>query len=124
MKIFVAHSSNIDFRNELYTPLRKSLLNKEHDIFLPQEKGYQEITKEILKEYNLLIAEVSRPSTGEGIELGWANMFGIPIIYIHKENTRPSSALGKLSTTFIAYKNTQDMINKISGTLKSSNHGQ
>jgi len=33
MKIFVAHSSNFDFKNELYLPLRNSSLNNKHIFF-------------------------------------------------------------------------------------------
>lgn len=71
MKIFVAHSSMFDFINKLYIPLWGSRLNTLHDIFLPQENGHEEVTKELIKSCDLVIAEVSMPSTGAGIELGW-----------------------------------------------------
>jgi len=118
MKIFVTHSSNFDFRNELYKPLRDSLLNKKHQILLPQEKEKEVITKDIIKNCDLLLAEVSYPSTGQGIELGWANIFNVPIICIFKEGNKYSSSLDLIADKFISYKDTEDMINQLDKAIK------
>ncbi len=113
MKIFVAHSSNFDFKNELYLPLRKSELNKKHQIFLPQENGKETITKEMIKNTDVIIAEVSYASTGQGIELGWADIFKIPIICIYKQGSNYSLAVEKLTDKFIVYKDSDDLIKKL-----------
>lgn len=118
MKIFVAHSSNFDFKNELYLPLRNSPLNNIHEFKLPQENVYEEITKEIIKESDLVLAEVSYPSTGQGIELGWANVFNVQIVCIYKEGSRISSSLNKLTDRFIVYKDSEDMISKLTEEFK------
>jgi hypothetical protein len=113
MKIFVAHSSNYDFRNELYIPIRKSSLNNAHEIILPQENGKEVITKDIIKNQDLVIAEVSYPSTGQGIELGWANIFNTPILCVHKEGSKPSNSLGFITDNFKEYSDSEDLIRKI-----------
>jgi hypothetical protein len=114
MKIFVAHSSNFDFKNELYLPLRNSGLNRKHEIFLPQEKtDLGPVTKEIIQNSGLIIAEVSYPSTGQGIELGWANIFNVTIICIYKNGAKTSRSLNKLTNKFIIYENSKDMIKKL-----------
>lgn len=118
MKIFVAHSSNYDYKKELYLPIRHAESLKKHDIFLPKEKE-EVITKDIIKNLDVLIAEVSYPSTGEGIELGWADMFGIPIICIYKKDTKPSSAIAKLTNNFLQYAGIEDMIKKIETALRT-----
>jgi len=118
MKIFVAHSSNFDFRKELYNPLRSSSLNKKHQILLPQERGKEVITKDIIKNSDLLLAEVSYPSTGQGIELGWANVFSIPIICIFKEGSKYSSSLDLIVDKFISYKDAKDMIDQLDRAIK------
>ena len=41
-------------------------------------------TKEDIESSDLIVAEVSIPSTGSGIELGWANAAGKPIIAFHQ----------------------------------------
>jgi hypothetical protein len=121
MKIFIAHSSSYDFKNNLYIPLRKSKLNTKHIILLPQEKRKEIITKEIIRSCDVLIADVSLPSTGAGIELGWADVFKIPIIYIYKKGSEYSPSLYKLSRKFIAYINPQDLLNKLDKELEMIN---
>lgn len=119
MKIFLAHSSDFDFRKKLYEPLRGSSLNDEHDIHLPQEGGKEEITKEMIKNTDVFIVDVSMPSTGAGIETGWADVFGVPIIAMHEAGSRSSSSINKLTNHHIEYTNPQDMIQKLSSALKN-----
>ncbi|MDP4007390.1 MAG: hypothetical protein Q8P55_02230 [bacterium] len=113
MKIFVTHSSDYDFQNELYEPLKGSQLGKRSEIIFPHEDGSEVVTKEVIKECDLIIAEVSRPSTGQGIELGWADMFQIPVVCIYQENSKPSRSLSKITSNFLAYINKEDMLAKL-----------
>jgi hypothetical protein len=120
MKIFVAHSSNFDFKNDLYLPLRNSQLNNEHEIFLPQEKNnLGPVTKDIIRNSDLIIADITFPSTGQGIELGWADIFHVPIICIYKNGSKISRSLNKLTDKFIIYDDAEDMIQKIIDFLKN-----
>lgn len=97
MKIFVSHSSGFDYENELYKPLRNSTINNNHEIFLPHEDGRDVLTKDVIKKSDVVIAEVSFPSTGQGIELGWANVFNVPIICVNQKNSKPSDSLKYLT---------------------------
>jgi len=117
MKIFVAHSSNFDFKQELYNPLRESALNTQHDIFLPQENGREVVTKETIKDSDVVVAEVSYASTGQGIELGWADVLGIPIICIYKEGSKVSGSIQLVTKELVAYKDKEEMINRLSEAL-------
>src|SRR5436190_4550825 len=103
MKIFVAHATNSNFKEELYEPLRASLLNEQHEFILPQENERMEDTRGVIKECDLVIAEVSHPSTGQGIELGWADLFGKPVICIYKQGAEFSPALHMVSKKFLMY---------------------
>ncbi len=118
MKVFVSHSNHFDFQNQLYLPLRKSPLNHKHKIFLPEENKKIN-TKETIKDSNLVIAEVSFPSTGQGVEVGWADAFSIPIVCIYKEGKHFSKSLKFVTDKFISYKNAEDMIEKLSEVLES-----
>lgn len=118
MKIYVSHAKAFDFVNKLYTPLRSSRLNNEHDFFLPYESERQENTKDLIKSCDLVIAEVSVPSLGEGIELGWANMLGVPIVCISPQGSKVSKSLQYITKEFIVYENPTDMIEKIELYLK------
>ena len=113
MKILVTHSSDFDFQNKLYKPLRSSALNNKYELRLPQEGGREKLTKDIIKECIAVIAECSLPSTGQGIELGWANAYNIPIICIYEKGGKISNALRYVSDTFIEYGDEAEMIEKL-----------
>ena len=117
MKIYIAHSKNFDYKNELYVPLRNSRLNSQHEIFLPHEADQFINTKEVIGKSDVVIAEVSYPATGEGIELGWADSFRIPIFCLYEEGIKPSRSLKTVSETVVAYRDMADMLGKIGSFL-------
>lgn len=71
-----------------------------------------------MESIDLLIAEISNPSTGVGIELGRAQILKIPIICIHKPNTKISESLKNLTKTFISYRSKEELLEKLSKLLK------
>ena len=120
MKIYVAHSKLLDFQEELYDPLRKSILNTKHEIILPHEiheDAKDFVSKDIIKTCDVMIAEVSFPGTGLGIEIGFANCFGCRIICIYRMGSNISGSLKVVCKEFIEYKDTDDLIEKIRKTL-------
>ncbi len=118
MKIFISHSRDFDFENELYKPLKNSSLNLINAFFFPHEDGRNVNTQEKIKYSDLILAEVSFPSTGQGIELGWATGFGVHIICVSKEGAVISSALKYVTTDFITYSDKEDLVNKLTNFLK------
>lgn len=121
MNIYISHSRSFDFKNELYEPIRNSVLSQEHTFILPHENDETPFnTKELFqkKGCDLVIAEVSYPATGQGIELGWAEMLGIPIICIYKDGAKISGSLSVISKKFLMYTDTENMIQDISGVLR------
>lgn len=108
------HSSSFDFKKQLYEPLRKSKLNNLHKIKLPHETSTQQFdSKSYMDDCDLVIAEVTYPSTGQGIELGWADMKNVKIVCIYKKGSKLSSALKVVTNEFIEYKNSNDMVEKL-----------
>lgn len=118
MKVIIVHSSRINFQDELYAPIRSSALNNKYDFFLPHEGGREVNTKEEIRSSDLIVAEVSYPSMGEGIELGWAEMLGKKIICFHKETEKPSKWLKMISDTFVPYKNSEEFIELLGKELE------
>lgn len=118
MNIYISHSTSFDFKNELYKPLRETTFT---DTFiLPHETSdLQYPVKELFdaKKCNMVIAEVSFPSTGQGIELGWANDRGISIVCFYKKGSVYSRSLTTISDTFIEYTNSADLLEKIKKLL-------
>ena len=121
IEIYVAHSKDFDYKNELYAPLRHSSLNSQYKITLPHEADEFINTKEIIRKSNLVVAEVSYPSTGQGIELGWADSFHIPIVCLYREGTKPSGSLRAVTKTIVPYSDRADLISKIEDFLSQNN---
>src|SRR5262245_29057155 len=88
MKIYVAHTKDFEYKDKLYLPLRHSPLNKEHEIILHHEGEGNTFSREIIKGCDLLLAEVSMPSISLGVEIGWANAFGVLIITLHEKSAK------------------------------------
>ncbi|OHA16489.1 MAG: hypothetical protein A3C79_02630 [Candidatus Taylorbacteria bacterium RIFCSPHIGHO2_02_FULL_45_28] len=121
MKIYVSHSRSFDFVNELYLPIRKSALNEKHTFFLPHENGRSLNSKEDIKNSDLILAEVSFPSTGQGIELGWADSCTVPIVCIYKDGCDFSPSLKSIIKDFVTYNDSNDFISKLEELLVSMN---
>jgi hypothetical protein len=114
IKIYVTHSTDFDFKKELYAPIRKSSLNSKYNILLPHETpGILFNSKEYMKVCDLIVAEVSYPSTGQGIELGWANLYEKPILCIYKTGVTPSGSLKAVSKDFIEYSSLDNLLQKL-----------
>lgn len=105
MKIYVGHSSDLDFRDELYRPLKKSSLYQDHEVVLPHEDPDQIFDSRgfLSERCDLFIAEVSDPSTGLGIELGWADTYDVSVVAIHRKGSEISSSLKEVCDEIKAY---------------------
>lgn len=112
MKIYISHSSGYDFNSNLYNPLKNSSLSTDNEIFFPHDDTVIN-TKKMIGSLDLVIAEVSYPTTGQGIELGWADMFNVPILCIYKKGSKISSSLKFITNNFLEYTDNFDMINKL-----------
>lgn len=112
MKIYISHSSEYDYINKIYNPIKNSNLNGKNNFVLPHESKITN-TKDVIANSDLLIAEVSEPSTGQGIELGWANYNNTPILCIYEKGSKISSSLKFITNEFIEYEDCEDMIEKI-----------
>lgn len=119
MKIYLSHAGNYDYEKELYAPLKASPLASRHDIFYPHEvKNVAVNTRELLPQYDLVLAEVSHPSTGQGIEIGRAEAAGVPVLCIYHEGAQLSRSLRFVTQDFIAYTSTPDLLQQLEERLK------
>lgn len=113
MKIYFGHSKNFDFKKELYQPIRNSKLNSQHEIIFPHETDEFINSKNIIKDCDLVLAEVSYLATGLGIELGWAEMFDKPVLCVYKKGAKISGSLRVVTSDFIEYSNSRDLVDKL-----------
>ncbi len=114
MKIYLSHSSSFNYKKELYQPIKKEAFFKY--FILPHENsGKQNPIKKLFlsKKCRMIVAEVSFPSTGQGMELDYANIHKIPIICFYKKGFHYSKALTTITKKFIEYNDSKDLIEKI-----------
>ncbi len=120
MKIYIGHPKQFDYKKNLYEPIRNSGLDKEHEIIFPHEKDELLDSRDLIKSCDLMIAEVSLPSTGLGIELGWADCLGVPIICMHKKGSSISDSLKMTTDIFIEYSDGDEMVSLLENELKNN----
>ena len=114
MKIYITHSSDINYKDEVYVPLRQDDFFSQHQIILPHEEevSFQDV-RDRYRDVDIVISECSKPSTGMGIELGWFFDDNKPIFCLYKKGTTPSSALEAIAKEIIGYKDSEDLVARI-----------
>jgi hypothetical protein len=113
MNIYFSHSKNFDYLNQFYLPIKNFPLSKKHRLIFPHQNSQKSypIKKSLPKgKIDLIIAEISHPSTGQGIELGWANLYKVPIICIHKTSAKISNSVKLLTKNIIPYKKLETIL--------------
>lgn len=123
MRIYIAHSKKINYKEDLYKPIREDSFFQNHEIILPHEERIaSNNTREFYQSLDLMIAECSDSGTGLGIELGWAYDDKTPLYCIHKENTKINSSIKKITDNIYEYKDIPEMISIIKDIIaKESN---
>ena len=122
MKIYIAHAKASDFQNELYKPIKESTAFKEHTFVLPHD-GTDALfnSKEFFKtDCDLVIAEVSYPATGLGIELGWADILNVPIVCIYHKGSKVPGSLKAITQSIFEYDGPADMMEKIEKAIENA----
>lgn len=119
MKIYISHSNKFNYFDELYIPLLNSKIKEENELIFPHSKELENVdTKEILASCDVLIAEISNPAIGVGIEIGRAEACNLKIICLLKNGVKCNSSVKRVADNIIKYNNIQEMINKLEKGLK------
>ena len=91
LNIYFIHSTKFDYNNLLYKKILSSPVCLAHNLMLPMTHEYQEkYTKDLMNKADIIIAEVSNPSFGLGLELKWLEKQDKPKLYISLTNEIPS----------------------------------
>lgn len=93
MKIYVGHSREFDYMNELYIPIMNSKLSQKVEFIFPHMADKAFNSKEVIEECDLFIAEVTYPSLGLGIEIGRSEMKNKKILCIYNKKREVPSCL-------------------------------
>ncbi|HSW90817.1 MAG TPA: hypothetical protein VLF64_02355 [Candidatus Saccharimonadales bacterium] len=120
MNIYISHCGGAyDYKTELYAPIKESELAKTHYFFLPHEPENLDtdaVTE--LKRMDVLVAEASFPSTGQGIELAQAKAANVSIICFYKTGAKTSSSLRFVTDKIIEYTDISDFFVKLRTELR------
>lgn len=117
MRIFVGHSTEIDYKYNLYKPLEESELATQHEFVFAHAGWSSAANKSTITGCDAMLAEVSKPSLDVGIEIGWANSARIPIICLYVSGSRPSDSLRHIAFKMIEYYNKEEMLEGITSVL-------
>ena len=117
MKLYLSHASNYDYQTELYAPLKTAFAEK-YDIYFPHDtENDGQNSKQIIAESDIMLAEASYPSTGQGIELGWAEAAGVPIVCFYKNGAVPSGAIKHVAKIIFTYSTPDELLGEIAKQL-------
>lgn len=118
-KIYIAHSSGYDFIKNLYQPIKNSKLWETYEFILPHDnRDYHPDSKKEIQDSKVIIAEISHPSTGAGIEIGWADSDNKPIIFIHNHTYNPPAYFNTMTPYVIKYNKPDEIPNLIKQVLE------
>jgi nucleoside 2-deoxyribosyltransferase len=116
LKTYVPHIDGIKILKQDVDDLQDSGLDS-----LMRSKAYK-LNFEKIKDSKILIAEITKPSTGTGIEIGFALQMNKPIICLaQKDVDITSMVLGPVHLgliKLIRYENEKDCLEKLERTLK------
>lgn len=119
MNVYVGHSRHYDYKNELYVPIQEGEFYQMHNVVLPHLKSdgpYD--SKGFLETCDAMVAEVSYPSLGLGIEIGWASAKKVPVLAFHKEGSFPSASLKMVPSRIFSYQNGEELAEIINRELR------
>ncbi len=119
MKIYIGHSSDIDYVNKIYKPIKEDIELSRYDIVFPHEKVDTNNSRKYYDDFDLVICEVSKPSTGLGIEMGFFFDSNIPIYCLYEKGMEYSKSIKVISDVIIEYDGTEDFISKIKNIIGS-----
>lgn len=119
MKIFLSHSSSIDYKSQLYGPIKNYFKGSEFAFFFPEEQKIN--TKDIIKNIDIFFCELTTPSIGVAIETGWADAFDKPIFCFIKKGATLPSAFKYLTNKIYTYSTTKELLELMQKILITCN---
>lgn len=116
MKIYIGHNKEINYQEDLYRPImeNKYYQNPNYTFFFPHrvDKNSQN-DRTFYNDIDIFFAEVSYPSTGLGIELGYAVDSQVPIVLLIKKGVKPNTSAKTIATAILEYTSPEDLKEKV-----------
>ena len=127
MKIYLAHSREFDYQHDLYDPIRRNSNLNQSDLIFPHEQSDSKTSqhdRQFYKDLDLVIAEVSFPATGLGIELAWCADAKVPIVCISRRDAHVSGSLRAVCSDFYQYSDADELSRLVENIIKHYKLGE
>lgn len=122
MRIYIAHSKDINYIEDLYKPLRNDSFFKNHELILPHETDINSAnTREFYKTIDVFIADCTEPATGLGIEIGWAYDDNKKIYCIYKSGSKISSSIKVVTDIYYEYSTPDEVVSIVKNIVEENN---
>lgn len=120
MKLFIAHASAFPYEEKVYAPVRGLCERDGHEAVFPQDGAYGPRNwRESITGADAFVLDASVPSTGAGIEAGWASAAGVPVIAVHEKGSVPSTVVAYIAAAIVEYDGPEDLSAKLGRALAS-----
>lgn len=94
LKIYFIHSTKIDYKNLIYRSVINSQVCLKHELMLPYTEEYKtKYVKDLIKEADLIIVEVSNPTLALKYELNVVKKTIKPVLYLSLQNELPKNLI-------------------------------
>lgn len=114
-------SQSYDYQHELFRPIMTSDLVKKYNFIFPSEKFNVSFdAKKVLKDCKLMVAEVSNPTVAASIEMGWADIYKVPVVCAYLKGTALSSHLKLTCDVFIEYTDYEELLEKLTKAIENT----
>lgn len=121
MKLYLVHANKYPgFWDKLYLPLRRSMLNDQHEIVLPYESrdtpvDSSKLLDSLANGKGAVLAEITHHALGAGWEMGEAWGKGIPLIGLYQKEAQVSRSVRMRigEDNCVVYSNSGEMIDGI-----------
>lgn len=119
MKIYFGHAREIDYE-AIYRAVREDEFFDDAEVVFPHEReeAHKNNPREFYKTLDLFVAEVSKPATGLGIELGWAFDDGVRIVGFYKKGEQPSGSVYAVTSEILEYGTAEELVKLVKEKVK------
>lgn len=118
--IYAIHSSKLNYKEEFYKPLLLSKCEK-HNLILPLTEKYKNMyAKDLVKESDLIIIDLTNSTLSVFIETMWAKKMDKKILFLIKEKGKCFFLLNKYKKISKTYSNFEEAIKNINDFIDSN----
>lgn len=120
LNVYIMHSDEVDYKNNIYKPLLKLGLMKDYFLILPMSDNFKSTyIKELLNKSDVVICDLSKCNIFLSFEIKNAVKLNKKIYYLISSSDKKIKKYKSID--LISYSNSEDYANKVKSILDSLN---